>query len=260
MARFNERKQTLYKKCFLMESDFGLQIEMKIKSGNALYCYRSDGWDVSSLPSPTEVQGPGDFMTRNEAIRIHRSSSAPWCSGDLASSDAGHQKHGSVQESSPPVQNRREYEERRPQTSVGLTPNTSSEDDHETPLYQLIQTPNTSPSICSQALGSRSHTPSNQESLGQQRGNESVAMLSRRSENSPSPPKRSYHSMSDLSTEINTSSPLALGAVGTPTVKDEMLSKQKRLKKQESVKTLLSSIPQFVPLPPSLISPLRSTR
>jgi hypothetical protein len=51
MARFGDRKYTLYKKVHRMESDFGVEVEVKIKSGEALYLYRSAGWDPSSLPS-----------------------------------------------------------------------------------------------------------------------------------------------------------------------------------------------------------------
>jgi hypothetical protein len=225
---------------------------------------RSVWHDLHRFTQPTEIQGPGDIMTHNEAIRARGSSSAPRYVESLASSDAGHQRNGSVPESSRLVQtsDNRKPKPGRLQTSPGSTPEISSEDDHETPLYQPMQTSNAPHTIHAQdiaVLGSRSHTPSTQESLGQRRVNEANAMPSRHFNNSPSQQKRSYKSMSDLSTETTSSSPLPLGVGGTLTVKEEVPSKQRRLVKQESIRTLLT-FPQYVPPPPSLISPLRCTR
>ena len=158
-------------------------------------------------------------MTHNEAIRARGSSSTPRYES-LARSDAGHQRKGSGLGSSrsAPTGGYKEQSNGQLQTSPGSTPEI---EDHQTPLYQLIQTPNTPNSIYAQ--DSRSHTPSTQ---GQCRA-------SRNFGNSPSPPKRSCNSMSDLSTETVSSSPLALGVGGIPAIGDEMLSK--RLK-QESVR------------------------
>ena len=223
---------------------------------------------------PTETQGSGDIMTHNE-VKARGSVSTPQY-GASATRDAGHQRKGSMRGSVQSIQTRRDNEVpgpgwplttpdstpgSTPDLTPDLTPEMSNGDDHDTPLYQPIPTPDAPYTIYAPAvLGSRSYTPSTRESLGQQQGHDVVAMPSRNFQNSPSPPKRPYNSISGLSTETTSSSPLALGVGGTPTVRDEMPSKQRRLKKQESVRTLLSSIPQFVPLPPSLVSPLRSTR
>jgi hypothetical protein len=211
---------------------------------------RSVWHDLHRFTQPTEIQGPGDIMTHNEAIRARGSSSAPQYGASLAKSDARHQRNGSVPESSRLAQTCPDDTSRKPspgrsQTSPDSTPEINTEDDHEMPLYQPVPTSNAPHTVYSQGialLGSRSHTPSTQESLGQRRVNESKPMPSRQFNNSPSPQKRSHKSMSDLSTEITSSSP-----------------KQRRLAKQESVRALCS-FPQYVPPPPSLISPLRSTR
>jgi hypothetical protein len=51
MARFNERKATLYKICREMERDFNVVVNMKMTLGTELYCYQSDSWDDSFLSS-----------------------------------------------------------------------------------------------------------------------------------------------------------------------------------------------------------------
>jgi hypothetical protein len=182
---------------------------------------------------------------------------APRCGESLAKSDAGHQRNDSAPESS-----RLKPSPGRPQTSPGSTPEISTEDNYDMPSHQPVPTSNAPHTVYSQDIalfGSRSHTPSTRESLGQRRVNESKAMPSRQFINSTSPQKHSHKSLSDLGTEITSCSPLALGVGGTLTVKEEVPSKQRRLVKQESVRALCS-FRQNVPPPPSLISPLRSTR
>lgn len=261
MTRFPERKLTLYKKCWLMEKDFNARVDMKVIYGTKVYRYKSNGFDDSSLASPTEVCGPGDMMTHNEAIRARADTSTLRVGESIAGVDAGRQRQRSIHGNWRPANTGDYYDEPtnvQPQSNPDLTPERNSKD-HDTPLYQPLQMSRT-PSITytqnMAAPGSRSQTPDTQGSPGQRRGNGATTSLSRPLEKSPSPPKRTYNALSDLT---SSSSPSALGS-GSQTIRDEVLPKKRRLVKQESVRNLLSSIPQFVPLPPSLISPLRSTR
>ena len=119
--------------------------------------------------------------------------------------------------------------------SPDLTSESNSKD-RETALYESIQVLDTPSTLYTQnmaVLGSRSQTSGTQEILGQQRGSEAMAALSRQLEKSPSPPKRTYSALSDLTSETS-SSPSALASRGQ-TVRDEVLPKQRRLMKQESV-------------------------
>lgn len=210
-----------------------------------------------------EVLGPGDIKTHNEMLKDRESSSTPQYSESLSRNDAGHQRRGSTQQSLQLVQHPRVHEK----YSCDLTSETTSDDHYDTPLDQTIQTPQTpqTPDTVRRTytqeiavLDLKSNKPRT-GSQDQCRVPKALATPPSLFDNSPSPPKRAYHSLSDLNSQITSSSPLALGPGGT-SPPDETPSKRRRLVKQASVRDLLSSIPQLVPLPPSLISPLRSTR
>jgi hypothetical protein len=188
-------------------------------------------------------------MTHNEAMRASEVHPAPRYNESFTA---------------PMSSARRDYEDPRSgqlQTSPDSTP---TKEDHEAPMHashHLTQTPNTPQTTYSQELTvpySHSRTSSTQSQQWQ--GNEAVVWPGHDFERSPSPPKRTYNSLSELGSGTTSSSPLASGVGGTSSVRDESPSKKMRLMKQESVRSLLSSIPQYVPPPPSLISPLRSTR
>lgn len=207
---------------------------------------------------PTEVQGPGDIMTHNEAIRAREresstsiSSLPSTCSENIAA-DAGHQRQSAVHESwrSTPTGN---YNTPKNGQAQSLDSTDNNGQDREASLYEPVQMLHTP------AVGLRSHTPGTFKSIGHRRGNKTAAALSREPEKSPSPPKRSYRA---LSTDLPSDTPSSPSDLATrdPAVKGDVLLKKRRLVKQESVRNLLSAIPQYVPLPPTLMSPLRSTR
>lgn len=47
MARFNERKETIYKKLVRMEKDFGVTVNVTIRDGTNEYRYQSTEWHAS---------------------------------------------------------------------------------------------------------------------------------------------------------------------------------------------------------------------
>lgn len=169
------------------------------------------------------------------------------------------------------------FESRNSQVETpASSPTTHNENNQTLHNALLTHTPSTPPRMPINFLtppGTQSRGLDPQEGKDQRPGNQGMMLPSVYFDSihkrSPSPPKRSYACLSDIQmTASEHSDKWHWAAGGTEYIKGDTPSKKRRLTgltlKSEAedvpqLKKSLGSIPQFVPPPPSLISPLRST-